>query len=192
MAKDGAHIRPATPQDLSALTTLVVSSYRQFPLFNYLYSPLNVDRENATDTLWFWRRRILLEMLDTNSRVVVAEVDQSTLTRASLDQEDIGSHNDTEVEDSDFKASREMLEWTRQKLGGDPQITSSGRVIVGFAIWFVRSPEGGGGASQPAVRRSWRTMFRGEKIACLEYEFKFPLIVATSFLEICSPSFSLD
>jgi hypothetical protein len=167
MAKDGVNIRPATPQDLSALTTLVVTSYRQFPLFNYLYSPLSVNRNNATDTLWFWRRRILLEMLDPNSRVIVAEADQSTLTGVSLDHhEDIENHKDAvEVEDPRFKESQEMLEWTRRKLGRDPQMTSNGRVIVGFAIWFVRSPEGGGGPDKPAVRKSWCTVLRGEKKA---------------------------
>ncbi|CAF3444562.1 unnamed protein product [Fusarium graminearum] len=67
-------IRRAEEADLDALTTLILTSFRQFQLFAYLYSSLQSSPASASDTLWYWRRRLHLEMLDPYTDVLVADI----------------------------------------------------------------------------------------------------------------------
>jgi len=142
-------IRPAIQEDLFAISVLVLTSFRQFPLFSYLYSPLNVNRDYAKDTLWFWRRRVQLEMLNPDARVMVAEVDKNV--------EATGREDPSEV-DEVVKESWEMFEWVRKRYGVEPQEVRGGKVIVGFAIWWTRRPA----ESEPegTIRKSWGTMIQ--------------------------------
>jgi hypothetical protein len=81
------NVRQAREDDLSAILALLLTSFRQFPLFDFLYSPLNKDFSFAQDTLFFWRRRLLLDLLDPEAAVIVAEapVDILTVSAASDD-----------------------------------------------------------------------------------------------------------
>jgi hypothetical protein len=67
-------VRPATESDLPALLSLLLTSFRQFPLFSFLYAPLDADLSAARDTVFFWRRRLLRGLLDPRVSIVVAEV----------------------------------------------------------------------------------------------------------------------
>ena len=57
LAAAKVRVRPATAADLPAVETLLLTSYRQFPLFSYLYAPLYRNLDWARDTRFFWRRQ---------------------------------------------------------------------------------------------------------------------------------------
>jgi len=76
-------IRLARESDLTAILALLLTSFRQFPLFDFLYSPLDEDFDVAHDTVFFWRRRLLLDFLDPEASVIVAEAPLDSLVSAS-------------------------------------------------------------------------------------------------------------
>ncbi|CAG1962317.1 unnamed protein product [Fusarium graminearum] len=131
-------IRRAEEADLDALTTLILTSFRQFQLFAYLYSPLQSSPASASDTLWYWRRRLHLEMLDPYTDVLVA---------------DIGVE-DKSPDAGDDMGAKYLHEWVATRMDRkDPQIqkvdklrisgrdaSMGDRLVVGFAIWNVRKP----------------------------------------------------
>jgi hypothetical protein len=131
-------IRRAEEADLDAMTTLILTSFRQFQLFAYLYSPLRSAPSSASDTLWYWRRRLRLEMLDPCTDVLVADID-------------VADKSPDAANDMDAKC---LHEWVLTRRGQkDPQIRTIGnlgirgrdggledRFVVGFALWNVRKP----------------------------------------------------
>ncbi|KAK3387332.1 hypothetical protein B0H63DRAFT_521390 [Podospora didyma] len=165
------NIRKAEKADLEALSTLVLTSFSQFSLFAYLYSPLQRDINVASETLWYWRRRLRLGMLDPASHVIVAE--------ATIDsEEDIP----TADEDGDEGGqSRRLLDWAMQKTRErDPQFQlqtvdigdrQTKTYIVGFAIWNVRDPpDGSPKAATGRPPQSWLEWLEAKYI---QTEWKF-------------------
>ncbi|KAF4454933.1 acyl-CoA N-acyltransferase [Fusarium austroafricanum] len=150
-------IRRAERADLDALTTLILTSFRQFQLFAYLYSPLQTCPISASDTLWYWRRRLRLEMLDPSTDVLVADI----------------SVADERPDATDDGESKRLHEWVLARRGQkDPQIRTIGklgnggsdgdlndRLVVGFAIWNLRKPDQGeeteSGIISKRPKQSW-------------------------------------
>jgi hypothetical protein len=64
MASSEASIPLATEADLPSKLSLFLTSFRRFSLFPVLYSPLSTKKDAAFDTIWVWRRRLLLDFLD--------------------------------------------------------------------------------------------------------------------------------
>jgi hypothetical protein len=136
-------LRLATESDLPALLSLLLTSFRQFALFRFLYAPLDTDLSAAKDTIFFWRRRLLLEVLDPGAEVVVAEVEEDLGREGrpgiSVARED-GQQQQQLVGLADVeKDSWRMLDWitARGELSQASQ-TTPGSLVVGFAIWNVR------------------------------------------------------
>jgi hypothetical protein len=122
-------IRPATESDLPTLLSLLLTSFRQFPLFALLYAPLDTDLSAANDTIFFWRRRLLLELLDPGASIAVAELaDADGVPGRGRGR---GERQMPDVE----RESWRMLDWIGAR-GGLGQ--ESAAVVVGFAIWNVR------------------------------------------------------
>lgn len=112
-------LRSATPADIPAMLSILLTSFRDFPLFDFVYSPLNQNIEHASDTIFFWGRRIEAAIYDPQSDVVVAEC-----SPLSLDSTDAPTHNPSE-----------MLNWV-VSTGKLSQIsTETGQLVVAFAIW---------------------------------------------------------
>jgi ribosomal protein S18 acetylase RimI-like enzyme len=163
-------IRPATRKDLFAISVLVLTSFRQLPLFSSLYSPLNVNRDYGADTLWFWRRRIQLEMLNPDARVTVAEVDKNVKAMSREDSSEV---------DEVVKESWEMFEWVTKRYGiVEPQEIPGGKVIVGFAIWWIRRP---GIDTEEIARKSWGAMIQ-----------EFFIQIELKFRSLCYPRADQD
>lgn len=155
MSSPVASVRRAEESDIPAILALLLTSFRQFPLFTFLYAPLDRNKAAAHDTVFFWRRRLLLNLLDPAVTVLVAEVPESvpaaTLTRG----------DDVDVVENE---SWNMLEWiTRNgKLMQSSRLTA-GKLVVGFAIWRNRpgheaEAEAGGGSEIPGA--SWSNRLR--------------------------------
>jgi hypothetical protein len=119
-------LRLATESDIPAITSLFLTSFRQFPLFAYLFSPLNTNLEFAHDTAWYWRRRLIVGLLDPGTQIVVAEVEK-------------GSLKVVEGEGEDWEQGLQTLEWAERN--GLFTTTKDGKEIVGFTIWRVRRSE---------------------------------------------------
>lgn len=180
-------LRPATESDLPALLALLLTSFRQFPLFRFLYAPLDSDLSAANDTVFFWRRRLLRELLDPSVSVVIAEVvddgdgGREQRRRGHLgggDGEAQGATGDgqqqrqqqqqmTEVE----KESWRMLEWVVARGGlSQASMARRGCLVVGFAIWGVRVGHAAGGEERERLGGravDLRTALRGEEL-CIE------------------------
>src|SRR6201995_5306958 len=106
MSTEQVVVRTAIEADIPAMLALLLTSFRQFPLFSYLYSPIAANIEAARDTVFVWRRRLLLEMLDPAAAVFVAEVpDSLEPTQASP------GDTDDQVE----RDSWHMLDWVTRK-----------------------------------------------------------------------------
>lgn len=125
-------VRCATPSDIPALLSLLLTSFRQFPLFDILYSPIHANIDYARDTVFFWRRRLLLDLLNPRCTILVA-------VKAVTDQP-----RTTAVD----AQSSWMLEWVLKE--GLQQVTGKD-MIVGFAIWKVR----GSGRENGSDLTSW-------------------------------------
>jgi hypothetical protein len=127
-------LRRAEECDIPAILALLLTSFRQFPLFTFLYAPLDHNKDAAHDTIFFWRRRLLLDLLDPTATILVAEAPESfpATTLASGDDLD-------EIE----KESWKMLEWVTRKgkLSQSSGVTA-GKLVVGFAIWRRRPGRG--------------------------------------------------
>jgi hypothetical protein len=156
-------IRPATESDLPALLSLLLTSFRQFPLFAFLYAPLDTDLSTAKDTIFFWRRRLLLELLDPGASIVVAELAdaEGVVGRERGREGEEGERQMTDVE----RESWRMLDW----IGAQGELSQEswatpGCAVVGFAIWNVRVGHAAGAGERerlagPAV--DFRTVLRG-------------------------------
>ena len=138
-------VRPATRDDIPALTTLMLTSFRQFPLIDRFYWPLRQNPDAARDTVWHWSRRFRAYMLDPSKRVMVAEaVDSDEVSRILASRQ-----GGSETGDPIVRASWGMLSWSsRFWRTNEPALIQRGRAtrkspyyVVGFAFWFVRDPE---------------------------------------------------
>jgi hypothetical protein len=123
-------VRPATESDIPSILSLLLTSFRRFPLFTELYHPIDKDISFAHDTLWFWRRRLLLGFLDPGCTILVAEL-PATESGRSRD----------ELQGKEEERSWEMYDWLTKTVGLS-QTVSGGKkeekVVVGFAIWKTR------------------------------------------------------
>jgi hypothetical protein len=157
-------IRPATESDLSALLSLLLTSFRQFPLFAFLYAPLDADLSAAKDTIWFWRRRLLLELLDPGAEIVVAEVEEDPRKKERPDA--LVGNGQLQQLNSVERESWRMLDWINAQ-GELSQVstTTPGCLVVGFAIWNVRVGHAAGSAERERLAphvADFRTALRGE------------------------------
>jgi hypothetical protein len=131
-------IRRATPSDIPALVTLILTSFRQIPTFQALHTPLLTKKSFAHDTVYFWRRRLLLAILDSDTNLDVVEVRKDDLT--NFDEEDGGRVFGKDIEGEDhWRQGWNWLFWCRVHAGLS-QISSvdSGKVIVGVAGWRIQ------------------------------------------------------
>jgi hypothetical protein len=149
-----ASVRRAEECDLSAILALLLTSFRQFPLFAFLYAPLDHDKDRARDTVFFWRRRVLLDLLDPWATILVAEVPVSLPPTTTTCAEDA---------DAVTVESWRMLEWVthKGKLSQSSKL-APGKMVVGFAIWKDRPGHGAGrktGGNETA-RASWISRLR--------------------------------
>lgn len=129
-------IRPAHSSDIHALLSLLLTSFRQFPLFSHLYPHLRTNRDTAHDTILFWKQRLLLDLQDPAVSILVAEIPETCFAIGHVRE---GAKSDAAVEEE----SRRMLEWVETK-GRLSQVSQErdGWLVVGFAIWRDRIPDG--------------------------------------------------
>jgi hypothetical protein len=129
-----ASIRLTTEADIPALLSLLLTSFRQFELFSFLYSPLYTNKEAAHDTIWVWRRRLLIGLLDPATNIIVAEIDEG-ISPTLVKREQVEG-------DGLQEESWRMLEWvtSRGRLSQSSKVIPR-KVIVGFAIWRDREGE---------------------------------------------------
>jgi hypothetical protein len=127
MSRPSPRLRLATTADLPAITALVLTSFRSFPLFDYLYHPLDVCEDYAHDTVFLWRMRVHLALCDPAAMVVVAEVPAAEVS----DPSSLGLDQTEAITD----ATR-MWQWTVNKAGLSQYSTDGKAVVVGFAIWL--------------------------------------------------------
>lgn len=148
-------VRLAREGDLSAILVLLLTSFRQFPLFEFLYSPLDNNFDVAHDTLFFWRRRLLLDLLDPEAAVIVAEAPLDSLVISA------GFGDGDEIYQKSVKAQ----EWTEKNGLSTKSSSTKGYSIVGFAIWRFRLGEKVGAEQNPEkIRRSWYNKCRAQMI----------------------------
>jgi hypothetical protein len=121
-------LRLATEADVPAIISLLLTSFRSFPLFDFLYSPLRTDRNNAFDTIFFWSRRVKLAISNPLSAVVVAELPASSVNEQLLN----GAGPKT-------GEAWLMLDWVQTKARLQQCTKTTGMFIVGFAIWQWRN-----------------------------------------------------
>jgi hypothetical protein len=127
-------VRGAQERDLDAILALLLTSFRQFPLFDFLYSPLDENFNVARDTVFFWRRRVLLDLLDPEASVIVAEAPLDAIVNSA-------SGRGVEENDSMYKKSLVDLDWTEANGLSTVSASTAENVIVGFAIWRFRKGE---------------------------------------------------
>lgn len=137
-------IRPAHESDLTAILALLLTSFRQFPLFDFLYSPLNKNFDVARDTVFFWRRRLMLDLLDPEASVIVAEAPLDSLVSV------LGGEPDDQ-NDPIYQKSVAALDWTERNGLPARSTLNQDNCIVGFAIWRFRKGENSD--SQPMKAR---------------------------------------
>lgn len=132
-------LRPAGFTDINAIISLVLTSFRHFPLFDYLYEPLRSNINYAHDTVFFWNRRLRIGLCDPNTTIMIAEVPSDQLGQTI---EDAGSARSKRVQrnDEETEEAKKMLTWVEEKTGLSQTYTSpsDGRqmTIVGFSIWI--------------------------------------------------------
>ena len=138
-------VRLALASDIPSILSLVLTSYRQFPLFHHIYSPLTHDISTAHDTVFFWRRRIFLYLLQPAVTVLVAEV----AAAAALTAPKSAASGEVGCVDSVEGESWRMLEWVRreglEEREGEVEAEVERRKgkkgrkkVVGFAVWKDR------------------------------------------------------
>jgi hypothetical protein len=132
-------LRRAQECDISAILALLLTSFRQFPLFTFLYAPLDTDKDAANDTVFFWRRRLLVDLLDPGVTILVAEVLPETFPATTP-----ARRKDTEDDDDDIeRESWNMFDWvTRNGQLSQSSKVTPGTLVVGFAIWKDRLGHG--------------------------------------------------
>lgn len=87
-----AVVREAVEADIPAIISLQLTSFRQFPLFYVLYSPIETKPDNARDTVFYWRWRLLLDLLDPDCLILVADLPLSEQPQA--DDQPTGDENE--------------------------------------------------------------------------------------------------
>jgi hypothetical protein len=117
-------LRQSARQDIPSLVSLVLTSFRQFPLFDFLYLPLRSDISNAHDTIFFWNLRLRKALLDPSAILIVAELPPERLPNTPED--------DPRTIDRD---SWKMWDWLQSQ--SKPCFNGGfiGNSIVGFALW---------------------------------------------------------
>jgi hypothetical protein len=125
MASHQVVLRPATDKDVEAILALLLTSFREFPLFDILYSPLRKDLDYSKDTVFFWGRRVKLALADPNTIVLVSEIHCGNAEETL--------HDLTISKDKDEDAWK-MLEWCERE-GLRQENSQSNNLVVGFAIW---------------------------------------------------------
>jgi hypothetical protein len=147
------NIRPALESDIPTLLTIFLTSFRLHPLFTYLHFPLQANPSLASDTIFFWRRRLKLFILDPRVDLVVLVVPRNVVESQKVREVD----EVTEVGEEIGK-SWEMLRWAQTE-GGLGDDKESEEVVVGFATWAVR--KGLLDADPDVPTRSWIDALRG-------------------------------
>jgi hypothetical protein len=156
-------IRLATEDDIRAILALLLTSFRQFPLFDFLYSPLNDNLNAAHDTVFFWRRRLLLSLFDPDVSIVVAEAPASSLAASA------NAMTDEEQNDPVFKQSVRAFEWTERNGLLSVSPSSEENAIVGFAIWRFRAGEKAkAGDGSKKTKASWYNRCRGNLVSSVQ------------------------
>jgi hypothetical protein len=120
-------LRQSARQDILSLVSLILTSFRRFPLFDFLYSPLRSDINNAHDTIFFWNLRLCKALLNPSAILIVAEVPPERLANIPED--------DPRTIDQD---SWEMWDWLQSQ--SKPCFNNGFREnsIAGFALcWRV-------------------------------------------------------
>jgi hypothetical protein len=134
---DKVTLRPAIESDVPAITSLFLTSFRQFPLFAYLLSPLNTNLDHAHDTIWYWRRRLIVGLLDPGTQIVVAEAEK-------------GSLEVVEGRGEAWEQGMQTLEWVERN------------GLSTTTIWRVRRGEGNEGGGLGVVAPSFWSRFRSK------------------------------
>jgi hypothetical protein len=128
MISNNVVLRLATKKDVGAIIALLLTSFREFPLFDTLYSPLREHPDYAKDTVFFWGRRVKLALADPNSVVLVTEMNYA----------DAQSIINTSSKSKDENALNcKMLNWCERE-GLKQENSRSGNLVIGFAIWRLR------------------------------------------------------
>jgi len=130
MSKSRITIRLAQESDIPAIHSLFLTSFRQFPLFEYLFSPLNRNLDFAHDTVFYWRKRLIIGLLNPETSIIVAEAPAGHLQAVEGDESD-----------SRYKQAVSTLKWTESNGLSTTSATNSKNVVVGFAIWRIRKGE---------------------------------------------------
>lgn len=138
-------LRRAEATDVPAIVMLVLTSFRQFPLFSFLYSPLYEDKSRAKDTIRIWKRRVLLDLLDPATCVVVAELPKCIAATYSLNKN---------VDDLADDESWQMLDWiNKTQMLTQSSTNHPDSLIVGFAIWNDRQGVTSGESNKKSQRQ---------------------------------------
>ena len=137
MNKTPPTIRPAHSSDIHALLSLLLTSFRQFPLFSHLYPHLRTNKDTAHDTILFWKQRLLLDLHDPAVSILVAEIPGTCLASGHVRA---GAKSDDDAVEEE--ESRRMLKWVETE-GRLSQVSQEreGSLVVGFAIWRDRIPD---------------------------------------------------
>ncbi|CAG8976480.1 hypothetical protein HYALB_00010616 [Hymenoscyphus albidus] len=101
--------RPATEQDIPSLLPLVLTSFRSFPLFSYLHSPLDNNLDLFHDTIYHWTARFLIGILDETTEVVVAEVPGGSLNSGEGGGSGEGAREERERNDEVMRMGWEAM-----------------------------------------------------------------------------------
>jgi hypothetical protein len=143
-------LREATTEDIPALLSMLLTSFRRFPLFDYLYAPIRTDQANALDTLYFWDKRLRKTLWDPLSTIIVAEIRDCNLPSAPLEIP-------TRQIDQD---SWGMLRWIYSSKPFPLSDSSSGTALFGFSIWRWQGVVQANQGKRPG-RRSYADRFQG-------------------------------
>ena len=150
-------VRPANSADLPQVVDLVLTSFRQFPLFDYLYAPLRTNLDGARDTRFYWRRRFQLAMLQPGATVLVAETNAPLPAASELQarRKDVPDY---------VKESWRMLNWIETQQTPDIQPLEGKRQVCGWAVWMVRkgSKDGQTRKDLAGSRQRWWAWIRSE------------------------------
>jgi hypothetical protein len=125
MSQDNIVLRPATSADIPSLATMVLTSFRRFPLFDLMYTPIRSDISLSRITLFYWNLRLRKALLDPSAIVVIAELQSP----AQLPNQPIDKPETAEDEES-----WTMLKWIQTQ----PRYIlprGDGNEVVGFALW---------------------------------------------------------
>jgi hypothetical protein len=128
MTPNNLSLREATTDDIPALLSLLLTSFRRFPLFDILYDPLHTNLDHASDTIYFWRWR-LKSLLRNNpsATIVVAEVDNSI----DIPLDPPASSEILQID----RDSWAMLRWVNSTAGLSQCTKANGKTVVGFTVW---------------------------------------------------------